>query len=73
MSDRDLYNALREYSKGMFSDYPTLLIFENQAQMDDIQMKNIQFFNKSRYICCLKEEINEEMLMRLKYSTHMLI
>lgn len=73
MSDRDLYDALRQHSQGMFTDYPTLLIFENQEQMDNIQTKNIQIFNKSRFMCCLREEITEEFLMRLKYSSHVLV
>ena len=73
MSDSDLRDVLRQYSQGLFTGYPTLLIFENQEQMDCGQIENIELFNKSRYICCLKEEITEDLLMRLKYSIHMLV
>ena len=73
MSDRDLYNALRQYSQGLFNDYPMLLIFENQEQMDYGQIRNIELFDKSRYICYLKQEITEDLLIRLKYSVHMLV
>ena len=73
MSDRDLREALEQYSQGLFSDYPALLIFENQEQMDDAQIRNIAFFDKSRFICCLREEITEDLLMRLKYKIHMFV
>lgn len=73
MSDSDLYDALRQYSQGLFSDYPMLLIFENQEQMEVAQIRNIEFFNKSRYICCLKEEITEDLLIYLKYGGHMFV
>ena len=73
MSDRDLYDALRQHSQGMFTYYPTLLIFENQEQIESAQIRNIELFDKSRYICCLREEITEEMLIRLKYSSHVLV
>ena len=73
MSDRDLCDALQQYSQGIFNDYPMLLIFENQEQMDYGQIRNIELFNKSRYICYLREEITEDLLMRLKYSTYTLV
>ena len=73
MNSIDLRDALRIYSQGVFNDCPMLLIFENQAQMDDTQIRNIELFDKSRYICYLKEEITEELLIRLKYSTYTLV
>lgn len=73
MSDSDLRDVLRQYSQGPLTYYPTLLIFENQEQMESAQIRNIELFNKSRFICRLREEITEDLLMRLKYSVHMLV
>ena len=73
LSDSDLRDVLRQYSQGIFNGCPTLLIFENQEQMDYGQIRNIELFDKSRYICYLREEITEDLLIRLKYSTFVFV
>ena len=73
MSDRELHDVLQQYSQDVFNNYPVLLIFENQEQMDCGQIKNINTFNKSRYICYLTEEITEDLSIHLKSASYILL
>lgn len=70
MSEEELEERLLRKQRDIYSDTPTLLIFDNIEQKNDCELKNINLFNEKMFLCYVKDELSPDIIDNLNFRWH---
>lgn len=70
MSEEELQERLWRKQEDIYSDAPSLLIFDNIKEKNDFMLKDIKLFNEKVYLCYAKDELSPDVIDNLNFKWH---
>ena len=70
MSEEELQIRLSIKQRDIYSDAPTLLIFDNIEEKNAYMLKDINLFNEKMFLCYGKDELSPNVTDNLNFRWH---
>ena len=70
MSEEELQERLWRKQEDIYSDAPSLLIFDNIKEKNDFMLKDIKLFDEKRFLCYAKDELSPDVIDNLNFRWH---